>query len=374
MAYKVLNLLSDGGVGGIENLCKCISDIRTEENCFCCLFEEGAIYEEMKKNGDAVSLVSCGSKKVTKERICALLSLAKKYDIIVVHHSAIVIQFYYSLLKFLLPGKKYVLVAHSCFSPEFYYDYSSNFKNKVRAWLQKHVLNISDRVVFVSKAGEKSYRDYFKIPDSKCRVVYNGVVPQTEYRKPKKGAVERNHIFKIVFIGRLEKIKGVHLLIEATDELRKKYPVQLEVVGYGGEQENLQMMSEKLGLGEIVHFAGMQRDIGKYLKTADIFVYPSICEEVFGISLVEAMSYGVPCVANEVGGIPEIITEHKNGVLTSEKTGKAVAEAIASLIEAYYEGKADEIAENCYETAQYFSIDHTVEGLEKCYMELVNRK
>ena len=61
MAYKVLNLLSDGGVGGIENLCKCISDIRTEENCFCCLFEEGAIYEEMKKNGDAVSLVSCGS-------------------------------------------------------------------------------------------------------------------------------------------------------------------------------------------------------------------------------------------------------------------------------------------------------------------------
>ena len=128
-----------------------------------------------------------------------------------------------------------MLVAHSCFSPEFYYDYSSNFKNKVRAWLQKHVLNISDRVVFVSKAGEKSYRDYFKIPDSKCRVVYNGVVPQTEYRKPKKGAVERNHIFKIVFIGRLEKIKGVHLLIEATDELRKKYPVQLEVVGYGGE-------------------------------------------------------------------------------------------------------------------------------------------
>ena len=61
-------------------------------------------------------------------------------------------------------------------------------------------------------------------------------------------------------------------------------------------------------------------------------------------------------------------------MLTSEKTGKAVAEAIASLIEAYYEGKADEIAENCYETAQYFSIDHNVEGLEKCYMELVNRK
>lgn len=91
----------------------------------------------------------------------------------------------------------------------------------------------------MSKAGEKSYRDYFKIPDSKCRVVYNGVVPQTEYRKPKKGAVERNHIFKIVFIGRLEKIKGVHLLIEATDELRKKYPVQLEVVPVMAENRKI---------------------------------------------------------------------------------------------------------------------------------------
>ena len=55
-----------------------------------------------------------------------------------------------------------------------------------------------------------------------------------------------------------------------------------------------------------------RRDIGKYLKTADIFVYPSICEEVFGISLVEAMSYGVPCVANEVGGIPEILATSKS--------------------------------------------------------------
>ena len=373
MAYKVLNLLSDGGVGGIENLCKCISDIRTEENCFCCLFEEGAIYEEMKKNGNAVSLVSCGSKKVTRERIRALVALAKNYAIIVVHHSAIVIQFYYSLLKLLLPRKKYVLVAHSCFSPEFYYNYNSKLKNQVRAWLQKHVLKISDRVVFVSKAGEKSYRDYFDIPDAKSRVVYNGVVPQTEFRKTKQMIIDENHTFKIVFIGRLEEIKGVHLLIEAMQELRKKYFVELEIVGYGTEEENLESLCKKLGVNDIVHFAGMQREIGKYLKTADIFVYPSICEEVFGISLVEAMSYGVPCVANEVGGIPEIIANHENGVLTKEKTGLAVAEAIESLIQSYRDGKADEMAEKCYETAQYFSIDHTVEGLEKCYLELLNK-
>ena len=66
-----------------------------------------------------------------------------------------------------------MLVAHSCFSPEFYYDYSSNFKNKVRAWLQKHVLNISDRVVFVSKAGENHIEIIlkFRIPSAELYIM-----------------------------------------------------------------------------------------------------------------------------------------------------------------------------------------------------------
>ncbi|RHV69960.1 MULTISPECIES: glycosyltransferase family 4 protein [Clostridia] len=374
MAYKVLNLLSDGGVGGIENLCKCISDIRTEENCFCCLFEEGVIYEEIKKNGNAVSLASYGSKKITIKRIKKLIDVAKGYDIIVVHHSALAIQLYYSLLKRIFPNKKYILVGHSCFSVEDYYNYNSKMKNSVRAWLQKHVLKISDRVIFVSKAGEKSYREAFDLPATKCRVVYNGVVSQTEYRKPMQRVMSKDHIFQIVFIGRLERVKGVHLLIEAMKELQTKYPVQLEVVGYGNEEKNLQNMCTSFDVAEIVHFAGMQRDIGSYLKQADIFVYPSIWEEVFGISLVEAMSYGVPCVANRVGGIPEIIDENKNGVLTKEKSGHALADAIESLIQDYYAGKADEMAEYCYKTAQFFSIDHTVEGLESCYKELLSKK
>ena len=128
--------------------------------------------------------------------------------------------------------------------------------------MQKHVLKISDRVVFVSKAGEKSYRDYFDIPDAKSRVVYNGVVPQTEFRKTKQMIIDENHTFKIVFIGRLEEIKGVHLLIEAMQELRKKYFVELEIVGYGTEEENLESLCKKLGVNDIVHFAGRQREIG----------------------------------------------------------------------------------------------------------------
>lgn len=372
MNYKVLNLLSEGGVGGIENLCKTISDVESVENCFCFLFEEGTIYDEIEKNGDAVSLKEYGEKKLTLKRIRALYQIAKKYDVIVVHHSAIMIQVYYSILKLIQPKKKYVLIAHSCFSPEFYYNYNSAFKNWVRAWVQKHVLKISDKVIFVSRAGKKSYMDYFELDDEKCSVVYNGIKNVNSYHIPKNIIINENYQYRIVFIGRLEEIKGVHLLIEAIAELKKKYKIILEIVGTGSEQKKLEKMSRDLKVSDIVRFEGMQRDIGKYLKDADIFVYPSICEEVFGISIVEAMSYGVPCVANQVGGIPEIIEDKKNGKLSRDKTAMDIADAVAWLIEKYRQDDVDRIVQNCYETAAYFSIDKTVQGLEKCYSDLVS--
>lgn len=371
MNFKVLNLLSGGGVGGIENLCKSISDVGKFENCFCCLFDEGPIYDEIKQNGDAVSLKKYGDKKLNLERIRALYKIAKDYDIIVVHHSAIVIQIYYSILKILLPKKKYVLIAHSCFSPEFYYNYNSVFKNRIRAILQKHVLRMSDKLIFVSMAGEKSYREYFELPDEKCCVVYNGVKPQDTFRRPEHITVDENHLYQIVFVGRLETIKGVHLLIEAMAELHKKYNVILKVVGYGEEQENLEHLTQELGVMDIVWFEGMQRDIGKYLKEADIFVYPSVCEEVFGISIVEAMSYGVPCVANRVGGIPEIILDSKNGKLSKDKTGIDIGRAIEWLIMKYQANEIDDLVGQCYKTAEFFSISQTVCGLEKCYSGLL---
>lgn len=371
MNFKVLNLLSGGGVGGIENLCKSISDVGKFENCFCCLFDEGPIYDEIKQNGDAVSLKKYGDKKLNLERIRALYKLAKNYDIIVVHHSAIVIQVYYSILKRLLPRKKYVLIAHSCFSPEFYYNYNSALKNRIRAILQKHVLQVSDKLIFVSHAGERSYREYFELPDEKCCVVYNGVKQQNIFRRPEHITVDKNHLYQIVFVGRLETIKGVHLLIEAIAELHKKYNVVLRVVGYGEEQESLERLTQKLGVADVIQFEGMQRNIGKYLKEADIFVYPSICEEVFGISIVEAMSYGVPCVANCVGGIPEIILDGKNGKLSKDKTGADIGKAIEWLIMKYQKNEIDALVDQCYKTAEFFSINQTVSGLEKCYLNLL---
>lgn len=87
-------------------------------------------------------------------------------------------------------------------------------------------------------------------------------------------------------------------------------------------------------------------DIQKYLSNADIFIYPSTCQEVFGISLVEALSYGVPCVANCLGGIPEIIQDGYNGILTEETSVRGLMIAIKKLLDCCKNGTVKQYSEN----------------------------
>lgn len=93
---RVLNLLSSGGVGGIEQLCKNIGIYAKYENTFCFLFEEGKVYEEMKEKGEKVfSFVDKQHGKFTRNRWKMLCELANDYDIITAHHCTIALQIYY---------------------------------------------------------------------------------------------------------------------------------------------------------------------------------------------------------------------------------------------------------------------------------------
>lgn len=97
---KVLNLLSAGGIGGIEQLCSNIAKYANYDNTFCFMFEDGQIYKEMKKSGaDVISFAECSSKKISKKRWESLCELAEKADIIVTHHCTIALHIYYCALK-----------------------------------------------------------------------------------------------------------------------------------------------------------------------------------------------------------------------------------------------------------------------------------
>ena len=119
----------------------------------------------------------------------------------------------------------------------------------------------------------------------------------------------------IVSVGRLVGWKGLHLIIEALPELPPD--VHFLVIGEGPEREALQALAERLGVGGRVRFAGRvaHAELPRWLACGDVFVQPSIGEEAFGISVVEAMACGLPVLAADNGGMREIVVPGSTGYL-----------------------------------------------------------
>ncbi len=114
-------------------------------------------------------------------------------------------------------------------------------------------------------------------------------------------------------IARLEYFKGQDVLLDAWSSCVQKYPeAELWIAGTGSLRETLEQRTCALGLQKNVRFVGFlsQQEIHHVLQAADIFVLPSR-EEPFGIVLLEAMAHGLPVIASDVGGIPEVVP--KNG-------------------------------------------------------------
>ena len=368
---KVLNLLSAGGVGGIEQLCSNIAKYAKYDNTFCFLFEEGLIFEEMRKNGyDVVSLAGYSKNKYSYRRWKKLCELVDRTDIVVTHHCTIALHSYYVALCRHCKNKKFVMTIHSCFEPEQNYNYGSWIKNKIAKLAIEFALKESDKVLFVSEAGRKSYIENFKIDNLKTDVVYNGVEIPDPFCN--ENIEKQSNYTQITYIGRIEKIKGIELLIYAVARLYKfDQNFKVWIIGDGSYRTELEYLVQKLKLNEVIYFLGTKRNIADYLRRTDIFVYPSTCQEVFGISIVEAMSYGIPCIANNVGGIPEIIINGLNGYITCAPNEEELFRCIYSFMQLETSDMV-RIKKNCIETAKRFSIQNTMNMLERVFKGLID--
>ena len=257
--------------------------------------------------------------------------------------------------------------------------YHSNAEDNKRVFwkgrLRNHILQImfrcSDRIIFVTNAGYASYTQRFRIDTNRARIVYNGIsrrmiqAGKSYYRQPYKGGT-----IHLYYVGRLVKIKGVDLLIYAFSCLSDKYDIDLTIIGDGSEQKELKRLVKDSNLENKVVFDGFLQDVIPCLKKADLFIYPSRTE-IFGISLVEAMAFGNICIANAVGGIPEIIKNGVNGFLNDTNDVKGLTEAIKKGIALLAdEEKAKELICNAKMTAETFCVDNTIQNLNNIYAEL----
>jgi glycosyltransferase involved in cell wall biosynthesis len=162
---------------------------------------------------------------------------------------------------------------------------------------------------------------------NKVEVVPNGVDtdlfrPATSLREP-----------FLLFVGSLIERKGVKYLIQAMPHVGRAFPAyRLIVVGEGPQRNELSQLAEALGVGDHVTFTGAQSpaEIQMWMRRASLFVLPSV-EEGLGVVVLEALASGLPCLASEIGGIPDLITPEV-GKLIPPANVEALGEAIVSLL------------------------------------------
>ena len=167
--------------------------------------------------------------------------------------------------------------------------------------------------------------------------------------------------FRILFVGRHIERKGIEYLIKAAALLDSE-KFQVRIVGAGDLTEKLkeQAPEQVLFLGKV-----SKEELAKEYQNANCFVLPSIVDsrgdtEGLGVVLIEAVEYGVPIIASNVGGIPDVVIDKKTGLLVPEKNPEALAAAIKELAENEDLQKSLALGANEH-IKQYFSWDAIIE-------------
>ena len=184
------------------------------------------------------------------------------------------------------------------------------------------------------------------VADRKIRILYNGVdsarynpVPRIEARR--RLAIDINEKV-LVYVGRLSPEKGVSELLAALALLRARQQtrVRLLIVGDGHQREALQQQTAMLHLADSVVWLGWRApsQIGELISAGDILCLPSHMEGVPNAAL-EAFACGLPVVATNVGGLPEVVTE-RTGVLAEPNNPESFASALTRALQTSWDAEA----------------------------------
>jgi L-malate glycosyltransferase len=166
--------------------------------------------------------------------------------------------------------------------------------------------------------------------------------------------------------------KRLHDWLEAARILRKGDPeLQFLLVGDGPLRADLVASAESLGLGDCVHWAGLQLDVRPYLAAMDLYMMSSSVEGL-PIALLEAMSMRCPVVATAVGGIPEVIRHGENGFLVGPSRPEQLAEMARRVLGS--PGRMEGCGEAARSTVEKgFSVHRMACQLEATYLDVVSR-
>lgn len=357
---RTLHLLLSGDTGGIETFNKDIYLHSSLENIYCFLFSGGKITDEMQEAGADVTLLDQISHKnipaycIQIQRLCK----EKSIDHVVAHHAApllwIINLYLHTVLR--LPCYLYV---HGALEDRL------RIRDKrflsVRKFLFYQSAKHSKALIAISSYVKDSILRFYPHLAPAIQVVYNGVDCSRFQTAPGRDYPADT----LLFVGRLIREKGVHVLIQALGQM-EECPHCI-IIGDGPERVALEELSRSLGLSSNISFMGVQRNIAHWHQSATLFVHPAIWEEGFGITLIEAMASGLPCAAFRKGAIPEIIRPEENGFIIDEPNPDALASHLSRILAISRKDRDrwHQIRANASSRARDFDITHTIQALDQ---------
>ncbi len=206
-------------------------------------------------------------------------------------------------------------------------------KRRLLMMLESFLLGFADYFIVANKDIRKFVGDRGEVLDIGANALLTDL-----FRNPSPDKrISRLKGRKILFVGRLIRIKDPLTLISAYKEVRKKYPkLHLVVCGDGDLMSECQMAAD-----ENVHFMGFAKSMPSIMRSCDMFVLPSLFD-ASPRALVEAMGSGLPCIATRVGGVPDYLDE-SCGILIEPANEKMLMDKIEFVLK--NPGKARRLGE-----------------------------
>jgi glycosyltransferase involved in cell wall biosynthesis len=199
-------------------------------------------------------------------------------------------------------------------------------KGAMYSRLERALMNSTDLFLFESAFARDTYQRTIGVPSGLVRCVFNGVT--ADEFDPVTIAADATDV---VYVGEFRHIKGADLLIDAVARLRADgRPLTLTLAGDGEELGNLKAQIQRLGLGEAVRFIGHVKARYGFSK-GRLLVVPSRGDSMPYV-VIEAAAAGIPMVAANIGGIPEIFATHTDALFAPNIVG-AMADAIETALE-----------------------------------------
>ena len=208
----------------------------------------------------------------------------------------------------------------------------------------------------------------------KYTIIPNGI--DLEHFNPQVPPIERfkDGKINILFVGRMERRKGLDYLLKAFAIIRKKNGnIRLIVVGPGKVlRRRYEKMVKKRNIPDISFVGRVTYDeLPMYYQTADIYCSPATGRESFGIVLLEAMALGKPIVATNIEGYRHVVTDGQEGILVPPKNARILSEALEKLIDE--EATRQEMGQHGIATAARYDWKIVANRVLQFYQDTITR-